>query len=37
PVYPGSSLLCRHTSCEKNHQTQLHSTQSWSATGLRRK
>ncbi|GFW58802.1 hypothetical protein TNCV_379851 [Trichonephila clavipes] len=29
-----SSPLCHHTKSEK-HQTQLHSTQSWSATGLR--
>ncbi|GFX80461.1 hypothetical protein TNCV_178001 [Trichonephila clavipes] len=36
PVFPGSSPLCHHTKV-KNHQTQLHSTQSWSATGLRRK
>ncbi|GFT53719.1 hypothetical protein TNCV_2504051 [Trichonephila clavipes] len=34
PVFPGSSPLCHHTKSEK-HQTQLHSTQSWSATGLR--
>ncbi|GFT26289.1 hypothetical protein TNCV_263431 [Trichonephila clavipes] len=34
PVFPGSSPLCHHTKREK-HQTQLHSTQSWSVTGLR--
>ncbi|GFV59417.1 hypothetical protein TNCV_235731 [Trichonephila clavipes] len=34
PVFPGSSPLCHHTNSE-THQTQLHSTQSWSATGLR--
>ncbi|GFT49172.1 hypothetical protein TNCV_2860221 [Trichonephila clavipes] len=34
PDFPGSSPLCHHTKSEK-HQTQLHSTQSWSATGLR--
>ncbi|GFW71640.1 hypothetical protein TNCV_2548531 [Trichonephila clavipes] len=35
PVFPESSLLCRHTSCEKPSDS-THSTQSWSATGLRR-
>ncbi|GFW11078.1 hypothetical protein TNCV_3934591 [Trichonephila clavipes] len=34
PGFPGSSPLCHHTKSEK-HQTQLHSTQSWSAAGLR--
>ncbi|GFU61969.1 hypothetical protein TNCV_4022541 [Trichonephila clavipes] len=34
PGFPGSSPLC-HTNSENPSQTQLHSTQSWSATGLR--
>ncbi|GFT55180.1 hypothetical protein TNCV_990481 [Trichonephila clavipes] len=34
PVFPGSSPLCHHTNSEKPSQTQLRSTQSWSATGL---
>ncbi|GFU15241.1 hypothetical protein TNCV_3937961 [Trichonephila clavipes] len=34
PVFPGA-VRCVIIPKVKNHQTQLHSTQSWSATGLR--
>ncbi|GFV51169.1 hypothetical protein TNCV_4744461 [Trichonephila clavipes] len=35
PVFPGSRVRCVIIPIVKTHQTQLHSTQSWSATGLR--
>ncbi|GFW06335.1 hypothetical protein TNCV_38091 [Trichonephila clavipes] len=35
PVSPGSTVCCVIIPIVKTHQTQLHSSQSWSATGLR--